>query len=297
MGLFYVCVFFYLQLSEMQEASNARHQRELAQVREATAREMKHYYLQCLHQLVNGNPNNTINTATNGLLQSSDVYHRPVPGYIPAHPPGSMVENLRPKSQEAYHSEFEGGDIHGTTCTAAMSTQVLRTQDSNSHAQVPAERRTRKEKGVVSGERRRKLTASQSPNRKSTSASSSVSPSRTRLVGGGTAPHHHHYRTNVTHSSSRKAVGGRLCKNHDATSSGRHQNSVHVKGEIHRSAAASGGHRGTTSSAIRGKDLHGRSSTGRQAGPLLSKLNGLPHSDGVRELKSVTGGKLKNSRR
>ena len=42
-------MLYYLQLREMQEASNARHQRELAQVREATAREMKHYYLQCLH--------------------------------------------------------------------------------------------------------------------------------------------------------------------------------------------------------------------------------------------------------
>ena len=68
--IIYDCMLYYLQLREMQEASSARHQRELAQVREATAREMKHYYLQCLHQLVNGHTTNT-----NGL-HSSDYYFK-----------------------------------------------------------------------------------------------------------------------------------------------------------------------------------------------------------------------------
>lgn len=261
----YVCC---LQLSEMQEASNARHQKELAQVREATAREMKHYYLQCLHQLVNGHTN------TNSL--HSGYYRQQQPGcqpHVPVHPPSSMVENLRPKSQEAYHSE---GDVRGST--AAMSTQVLRTQDSNSHTQVPAERRTKK--GAVSGQRRKSTTSS--PGRKSTSASS-TSPSKTQL----SAPSHHHHKTNA--SSSRKAAVGRLCKNLDASSSGRHQ-SVHMKGGIHCSAS---GHSGATSSTVK-KDLFGRSSTGKRG----TLSNGLVHSsDGVRESKSVTGGKFKTSKR
>ena len=257
-------MLFYLQLGEMQEASNARHQKELAQVREATAREMKHYYLQCLHQLVNGHTN------TNGLHSGYQPADQP---HIPVHPPSSMVENLRPNSQEAYHSE---GDVRGTM--AAMSTQVWRTRDSNSHAQVPAERRTKK--GTVSGKRQKSTTSS--PGRKLTSGSSS-SPSKAQL----SAPSHHHYKTNA--SSSRKAVVGRLCKNADASSSGRHQ-SVHVKGGIHRSTSGSGG---AASSAVK-KDLLGRSSTGKRG----SSSNGLVHSsDGVRESKSVTGGKLKTSKR
>lgn len=269
------CILYYLQLREMQEASNAHHQRELAQVREATAREMKHYYLQCLHQLVNGHT-----TKTNGLHSYSDHYYKHQQPHIPVHP---LVENMRPKSQEAYRSE-EVGNIRGTT--AAMSTQVLKSQDSNSHAQVPAEKRTKKR--AVSGERQ-KSTAS-SPSRKSTSASSSISPSRTHLSGTS----HHHYKT----SSSRKAGVGRLCKNLDAASSasGRHQGvDLHMKGGIHRSAAADSGRSGAASSAIR-KDLVGRSSTGtsKRTGPLSS---GLVHSDGAQELKSVTSGKLKTSKR
>ena len=270
------CILYYLQLREMQEASNAHHQRELAQVREATAREMKHYYLQCLHQLVNGHT-----TKTNGLHSYSDHYYKHQQPHIPVHP---LVENMRPKSQEAYRSE-EVGNIRGTT--AAMSTQVLKSQDSNSHAQVPAEKRTKKR--AVSGERQ-KSTAS-SPSRKSTSASSSISPSRTHLSGTS----HHHYKT----SSSRKAGVGRLCKNLDAASSasGRHQGvDLHTKGGIHRSAAADSGRSGAASSAAIRKDLIGRSSTeaGKQTGPLSS---GLVHSDGARELKSVTSGKLKTSKR
>lgn len=253
----------------MQKASNARHQKELAQVREATAREMRHYYLQCLHQLVNGNSN------TNSLHND---YYRQQPAYQPCTvvpPPISMAENLRPKSQEAYHSE---GDICSTT--AAMSTHVLRTHDSNSHVQIPAERRTKK--AAVSGEKRKSTTTS-SPSRKSTSASS-ISPSRMQM--GGT---HHHHKT--TASSNRKAVVGRLCKNIDVISGGRHQ-SAHVKGGIQRSAS---GHSNATGSAVK-KDLSGRSSTGAKRGTLS---NGLVHSDGggVRESKSVTGAKLKPSKR
>ena len=281
--IIYDCMLYYLQLREMQEASNARHQRELAQVREATAREMKHYYLQCLHQLVNSHTTNT-----NGLHSSDYYFKQQQTGYqpyIPVHPSSSVVENLRPKSQEAYHSG-EVGDIRGST--AAMSThfQVLKVQQSNSHVQVPAERQTKRR--AVSGERR-KSTAS-SPSRKSTSASSSsISPSRTHLSGTS----HHHYKTT---SSSRKAGVGRLCKNLDATSSAsvRHQGVHHTKGGIHRSAAADSGH--TSSAAVR-KDLIGRSSStgaGKRTGPLSS---GLVHSDGVRELKSVTSGKLKTSKR
>ena len=282
--IIYDCMLYYLQLREMQEASNARHQRELAQVREATAREMKHYYLQCLHQLVNSHTTNT-----NGLHSSDYYFKQQQTGYqpyIPVHPSSSVVENLRPKSQEAYHSG-EVGDIRGST--AAMSTQVLKVQQSNSHVQVPAERQTKRR--AVSGERR-KSTAS-SPSRKSTSASSSsISPSRTHLSGTS----HHHYKTT---SSSRKAGVGRLCKNLDAASSAsvRHQGVHHTKGGIHHSAVADSGRSGAASSAAVRKDLIGRSSStgaGKRTGPLSS---GLVHSDGVRELKSVTSGKLKTSKR
>jgi hypothetical protein len=108
----------------------------------------------------------------------------------------------------------------------------------------------------------------------------------------GTA-HHHYKKTSA--SSSRKPGVGRLCKNLDATSSGRHQSSVHTKGEIHHSAASSGRSGAASSPAVR-KDLIGRSSTitGKRTGPLS---NGLVHSDGARELKLGTGGKLKTSKR
>lgn len=245
----------------MQKASNARHQKELAQVREATAREMRHYYLQCLHQLVNGNTSSDINGHHSG-------YHRQPHATVHVPPLTSVVEYRRPKSQEAYHSE---GDTRGTT--GALSTHVLRTQDSHSHAHIAAERRTKK--GAISGEKQKSM--SSSPSRKSTSASS-TSPSRTHLSGTV----HHHHKTNA--SSSRKAVVGRLCKNTDATGGRRHQG-VHVKGGIHRSAGGQIGAAGSTAK----KDLFGHSSTGKRG----TLSNGLVQS----ESKSVTGGKLKTSNR
>lgn len=280
-------LFFQLQLSEIQEASNARHQRELDQVREATAREMKHYYLQCLHQLVNN---------TNGLHnhlyrhQSHTVVH-----------PHSHVENVRPKIQEAYQSE---GASNGTT--EVLCTQVLRTHDSNPRDQISTKRRTKKR--AVSGDRRKSTTSS--PRKNSTVTSTSSSPSRVQLSSA------HHYKATV--SSSQKAVPGRVCKNLQPTS-GRHQG-VHVGGGVRHSG---GGHTwsNTAGSAVKKEDLFGHSQ-GTVPGGLVHSddsavkknlfghtrsakrgavSSDLVHSDSgggsVRMSATVTGKKLKSSKR
>ena len=241
-------------------------------MRETTAREMKHYYLQCLHQLVNGKSN------TNGL--HGELFRQPALGlsYQPpvmVQPPtcSSQAENLRPR----YHEECQSdGIIHSSTVTP--STQVLRTQDTNSHSQIPTERRHRR--GVVTGEKRK--SAMSSPNRKSTSSSSS--PSKIHLSGA------HHYRTNA--SSSQKAVVGRSSKKLNDAIASKHPQRVLVKGGVHGSSTHSGHGACTTAGSAVKKDLFGWSSNGKRA----TMSTGLVHSScgggSVKEAKSVTGGKL-----
>ncbi len=50
-----VVSYILLQVREMEEKRRCHHEREIREVREATTRQVKKYYLQCLHQLINTN--------------------------------------------------------------------------------------------------------------------------------------------------------------------------------------------------------------------------------------------------
>lgn len=84
----------HFQLHEMQETSQAQHQKELAQVRETTAREVKQYYLQCLHQLVNSAPSNgraSSNCASAPSNGRASGHFGPMAGMMD---PPTLVSNL-----------------------------------------------------------------------------------------------------------------------------------------------------------------------------------------------------------
>ena len=162
--------FLPFQLHEMQEASRAQHQRELAHVREATAMEVKQYYLQCLHQLVNtGCANNhTVRTSshfdpvTNERGQPHITPHmdfrvqQPFTGSESEWTSCDARENCPPKGANFTMSST-------TLATSASSKDVLKDSITNFQQQkLSAEKEKRKKSTTRSEKRKSAITPSSS---------------------------------------------------------------------------------------------------------------------------------------
>ncbi|MCG8625196.1 MAG: hypothetical protein MJE68_24760, partial [Proteobacteria bacterium] len=105
-------------------------------MREATASEMKHYYLQCLHQLVNGSG------GTNGLL--GDCLTQPTPAQDVRYQSLHAVQQF-PSHIENLDPNLKSGDtanrIHVASAEFGTSNNngALRNHGLNSYTQTPSE--------------------------------------------------------------------------------------------------------------------------------------------------------------
>lgn len=272
-------------------------------MRETTARQMKHYYLQCLHQLVNGNNSSSIcgggghvasAITTNGLCRDFFENHLtsglPVPGVgarysqqeplqAVQHPPHYYDENLKTDNSCDTRQVKGGASTFPTANTVPglpPANSVLRNRDSNSQRQKVSEIRVKKA-GAHNSEKRRSSGTSGS------GGSSAVShrPQAT-TVPSALPPHS---RTSLGNSSHVADVG--RCKNLD---SGRRSG---VKGgAVH---ASQGGKVAGTGSAVK-KDLFGRSSSGGGGGGKRTASSAhLVH--GVSDNRRMTERKSNNNRR
>lgn len=228
-----------LQLHEMQEASKARHQKELEQVREATAREMKHYYLQCLHQLVNDN-SGTDDLGSNYLSPTQGVQYQSSHAVcqFPSH-----IEDLDSKLQSGHTTDR----IHVPSTAFGESNQrVSRKHDMNSHTQRLSE--AQPEKTTVQSEKQQ--------------SNSGGSSSRAQLSGPKASAPAHNIRTGHNMSSTRRtSIAG---KSKNLEGSVRHQR---VKGAGHHSSHGAVGGRGERTGIVSvkiKKDPLGGSCTGKR---------------------------------
>ena len=211
-------------------------------MREATAREMKHYYLQCLHQLVNGSG------VTNGLLR--DCFTQPTPAQEVQYQSLHAVQQF-PSHIEKLDPNLQSGDtadrIHMANTAFGTSNHkgVLRNHDLNSHTQTPSEAQPKKM--TVDSEKQQSKIGGSTFSRAQSHCPKASAPAR--------------FRTDHSVSSiNRKSVVG---KSKNLEGSVRHQS---VKGAGHQSGHVVAGSRGERTSAVsvKIKDPLGHSCTGKQ---------------------------------
>ena len=100
-----------LQLLEVQQSSGARYQEEV--IREATAREVQSYYLQCLHQLVNSRPQ----LAAEELLESHSNLRKDGETSQPA----SVQSNPHRERKSKPHVTVQDGMTHRTSASGGRT--------------------------------------------------------------------------------------------------------------------------------------------------------------------------------
>lgn len=215
-------------------------------MREATAREMKHYYLQCLHQLVNGGG------GTNGLL--GDCHTQPTPAAQEVRYQSLHAVQQFPSHTENLDPNLQSGDtancIHvaSTAFSTSNNNGVLRKHDLNSCIPTPLESQPKK-MTVRSEKQQSKIGGSSS--------------SRAQLHGPKASASARVRTDHSVSSINRKSVAG---KSKNLEGSARHQS---VKGAQHHSGhlhvgAGGGGERTGALSVKNKKDPLGHFCTGKQ---------------------------------
>ena len=192
----------HFQLHEMQETSRAQHQKELAKVRETTAKEVKQYYLQCLHQLVTSGPSNgraSSNFASDSSNGRASGLFGPMAGMMD---PPTLVSNfVRVQQPLARDDENLWTTINATrencppedsTClvsSSALASSSSREalKDSTSNSQGPRSTEKGKSKKSSARSEKRKSTITPSSSFIQTQFSGPVVRGQTRGSSGQTA--------------------------------------------------------------------------------------------------------------
>ncbi len=120
--MLFVCVF---QFSSELESQHRRHRAEITHTREATAQQVKHYYLQCLHQLVNTRSHDH-NTRSHYLKpRSHDLKPR-------SHDHKPRSHDLKPRSHDHKPSSHPQTKMHAQSSHTAKQKSQIKSRDVTS---------------------------------------------------------------------------------------------------------------------------------------------------------------------